>query len=81
MDLGTEVKPEAAADSGRLTHLKAVKGVLHTTTKLRETKTYAVKNRNPQERTVLIEHPVRAGFQLVSKDKPPRRPATCTASS
>ena len=28
--LGTEVKPEAAADSGRLTHLKAVKGILYT---------------------------------------------------
>jgi hypothetical protein len=70
VDLGTEVKPEVAADSGRLTHVKAVKGTLYTTTKLRETKTYAVKNRNPQDRTVLIEHPVRAGFQLVSKDKP-----------
>jgi len=31
--LGTEVKPEAAAGSGRLTHVKAVKGVLYTTTK------------------------------------------------
>ena len=58
------------ADSGTLTHVKAVKGVLYTTTKLRETKTYAVKNRNPQDRTVLIEHPVRPGFRLVSKDRP-----------
>jgi hypothetical protein len=64
------VKPEVSADSGRLTHLKAVKGTLHTTTKLRETKTYAVKNRNPQGRTVLIERPVRPGFKLVSKDRP-----------
>jgi hypothetical protein len=70
VDLGTEVKPEFAADSGRLTHVRAVKGTLHTTTKLRETKTYTVKNRNPQDRTVLIEHPVRPGFQLVSKNKP-----------
>jgi hypothetical protein len=70
VDLGTEVKPEVSADSGRLTHVRAVKGILHTTTKLRETKTYTVKNRNPQDRTVLIEHPVRPGFQLVSKAKP-----------
>ena len=70
VDLGIEVKPEVTADSGRLTHVKAVKGTLHTTTKLRETKTYTVKNRNPQDRTVLIEHPIRPGFQLVSKDKP-----------
>ena len=65
VDLGTEVKPEAAADSGRLTHLKAVKGVLYTTTKLRETKTYAVKSRNPQGRAVLIGHPVKDQSQLV----------------
>jgi DNA repair exonuclease SbcCD ATPase subunit len=70
VDLGTEVKPEVAAESGRLTHLKAVKGLLYTTTKQRETKTYTVKNRNAQDRTVLIEHPVRPGFNLVSKDKP-----------
>jgi hypothetical protein len=70
VDLGTEVKPEVAADSGRLTHVKAVKGVLYTTTKVRETRKYTVKNRNPQERTVLIEHPVRAGFRLVDTAKP-----------
>jgi hypothetical protein len=68
--LGTEVKPGAAADGGRLTHLKAVEGVLHSTTKLRETKTYTVRDRNPQDRTVRIEHPVRPDFQLVSKDRP-----------
>jgi hypothetical protein len=63
--LGTEVKPEVAADGGRLTHVKAVKGTLHTTTKLRETKSYTVKNHNPQGRAVLIEHPVRPEFKLV----------------
>jgi hypothetical protein len=69
VDLGTEVKPEVAADSGRLTHVKAVKGTLYTTTKLRETKTYAVKSRNPQDRAVLIEHPVRDQFQLAGTAK------------
>jgi hypothetical protein len=69
VDLGTEVKPEVSADSGRLTHVKAVKGVLHLTTKLRQTKTYTVKNRNPQDRAALIEHPVRDQFQLVGTTK------------
>ena len=70
VDLGTEVKPELSADGGRLTHVKAVKGVLHTTTKLRQKKTYTVKNRNQQDRLVLIEHPVRPPFQLVDTAKP-----------
>jgi hypothetical protein len=75
VDLGTEVKP-GAADSGRLTHVKAVKGTLYITTKaasppkLRETKTYTVRDRNPQGRTVLIEHPVRDQFQLADTAKP-----------
>jgi hypothetical protein len=69
-DLGAEVKPEAAVGGGRLTQVKVVQGLLYTTAKLRETETYTVKNRNPQGRTVLIEHPVRSGLQLVSKDRP-----------
>jgi hypothetical protein len=51
--------------------IKAVKGVIETTTKLRETKTYTIKNRNEAERLVLIEHPVRNEFKLVEdKGKP-----------
>jgi hypothetical protein len=69
VDLDTKVKPEAAADGGRLTQVKVIQGVLYITTKLRETKTYTVKNRNPQGRTVLIEHPVRDQFQLADTAK------------
>src|SRR6185437_16364817 len=70
IDLGTEVNPVPSTDNGRLTQVKAVKGILHTTTKLRESKTYTIKNRNDQERLVLIEHPVRNEFTLVSTAKP-----------
>jgi hypothetical protein len=69
--LGAESRPEAPADGGRLTHVKAVKGVLYiTTTKLREAKTYTVRERNPQGRVVLIEHPVRDQFQLAGATQP-----------
>ena len=70
IDLGTEVKPVPSSDNGRLTAVKAVKGVVYTTTKVRETKTYTIANRNDAERTVLIEHPVRNDFKLVDTDKP-----------
>ncbi len=46
VDLGTEVNPAPSSDNGRYTIIKAVKGVIETTTKLRETKTYTIKNRN-----------------------------------
>ena len=58
-----------SSDNGRITQVKAVKGILHTTTKVHETKTYTIKNRNDHERTVVIEHPVRNDFKLVSTDQ------------
>jgi hypothetical protein len=59
-----------SSDNGRITQVKAVKGILYTSTKVHETKTYTIKNRNDEGRTVLIEHPVRNDFKLVSTDKP-----------
>jgi hypothetical protein len=70
IDLGTEVDTKPSSDNGRLTKVKANKGILYTTTKIRQTKTYTVKNRNDAERAVLIEHPVRNEFKLVDTDKP-----------
>jgi hypothetical protein len=70
IDLGTEVDPKPSSDNGKLTNLKASKGILYTTTKVRESKTYTVKNRNDAERTVLIEHLVRPEFKLVDTAKP-----------
>jgi hypothetical protein len=70
VDLGTEVNPVPSTDDGRITKVKAVKGVIWTETKVRETKTYTVVNRNDQERVVLVEHPVRNEFKLGDTAKP-----------
>jgi hypothetical protein len=70
IDLGTEVNPVPSTDNGRIVEVKAVKGVIWTTNKLRETKTYTIKNRNDQERLVLVEHPVRNDFHLADTAKP-----------
>jgi hypothetical protein len=70
LDLGTEVNPVPSSDNGRITEVKAVKGLVHTASKIRETKTYQIKNRNEQERLVLVEHPVRNEFHLVKTVKP-----------
>jgi hypothetical protein len=73
VDLGTEVEPVVKQDAERFTLVKIVKGILHMTTKVRESKTYNVKNRSEQDRVVLIEHPYRPEFKLVSKEKPKER--------
>jgi hypothetical protein len=73
IDLGTEVEPVAKKQPDRLTKVKVNKGILYRTDKVREEKTYNVKNRSEHDRVVLIEHPFRADFNLVSKDKPAER--------
>ncbi len=73
IDLGTEVEPVAKRDPDRFTAVKIVKGILHTVTKVREIKTYNIKNRSEQDRLVMIEHPYRPDFTITSKDKPKER--------
>jgi hypothetical protein len=73
VDLGTEVEPVSKRDPDRYTLVKIVKGIVQTTTKIREIKTYNVKNRAEQDRVVLIEHPFRPDFKLVSKEQPKER--------
>jgi hypothetical protein len=72
IDLGTEVDPQNGPGSSRLTNIKSVKGIVTTTTKIREEKKYRIANRSQQDRTVLIEHPNRTNqqFKLVETDKP-----------
>jgi hypothetical protein len=70
IDLGTEVTAVPHSDNGKLTSVKVQKGIVHTLTKLRESKKYTVVNRSGQDRSVLIEHPFRPEFALVDTDKP-----------
>jgi hypothetical protein len=76
VDLGTEVNPVPSSDNGRYTMIKAVKGIIETTTKIRETKTYTIKNRNDVERLVMIEHPVRNEFKLMADKVKPTETAS-----
>jgi hypothetical protein len=73
VDLGTEVEAVTEQPRQTLTKVKAYKGILYTTTRQVESKTYRAKNRSEQDRTLLIEHPYRAQFRLTSKDKPAER--------
>ncbi len=76
VDLGMEVNPVLASDNGRITTVKVVKGILYSTTKLRETKTYTIVNRNDAERLVLVEHPVRNDFHLTDDVSKPAETAS-----
>jgi hypothetical protein len=70
IDLGTEVKPDSKSSPDQLTAVKVVKGVLQTTHKLRHTKSYQAKNRSEHDRVLIVEHPINAGWKLVTPEKP-----------
>jgi flagellin-like hook-associated protein FlgL len=70
VDLGTEVMAVPHSDNGTLTAVKVVKGIVYTTTKIKDSKDYTIANRSDTERVVLIEHPNRQDFKLTSQDKP-----------
>jgi hypothetical protein len=70
IDLGTEVQAVPHSDNGKITSVKVVKGIIHTKTKIKESKTYTIANRNDSERVVLLEHANRTDFKLTSEDKP-----------
>ena len=72
IDLGTEVDPQNGPGSGRITSVKANKGIVTTVRKVREEKKYRIANRSQTDRTLVIEHPNRTNqqFKLVETDRP-----------
>jgi hypothetical protein len=70
IDLGTEVQAVPESDNGRLTSVRIVKGIIYTKTKIKDSKTYTIANRNDTDRVVMVEHPNRTDFTLTTKDKP-----------
>jgi hypothetical protein len=73
IDLGTEVEAKAMNPPSRITKVSLQKGLLYSTTKLREERTYHAVNRSPNDRTLLVEHPYRAEFHLATDLKPAER--------
>jgi hypothetical protein len=72
IDLGTEVDAQVGPGTQKITSVKAVKGIVTTTTKVTEEKKYKIINRSQTDRTLLIEHPNRTNqqFKLVDTEKP-----------
>lgn len=66
MDLKTEVEPVSEPEQRELVTVSLRKGTLLTTHKAIAEKTYNIRNRDQKPHLVLIEHPVRADWQLAA---------------
>lgn len=73
VDLATEVAVEWERAPQRIVQLKIVRGVLHARRELREMATYRIRSTRDSERVLLIEHPVKPGWDLLEPDEAPER--------
>src|ERR1700691_1486113 len=69
-DLALNVSSKQGSDQQRVTRVRIHRGVMTHESELRETKTYTFRNADSSPRAVVVEHSVRAGYQLRSTAQP-----------
>lgn len=70
LDLGLEVATNRGTERVRVERVEIHRGVLRFHRRVVEKKTYTVRNNDAKPRTVILEHPVRAGWELTDTAEP-----------
>ena len=76
VDLAVTAGSKIGSEQERVTRVVVNKGLLTQKSEIREKKTYTFRNEDTSPRTMLIEHPVRRGYELRGS----ARPAETTAA-
>jgi hypothetical protein len=69
-DLALNVSSRNNTERERVSRVRINRGVMIQESEVRERKTYTFRNEDALPRTVIVEHPVRAGYQLCSEVQP-----------
>lgn len=69
-DLGVAVTTAFGSERQRISRVVLSNGVLTHHRAVNETRTYTIRNNDAEPRTVLIEHPARAGYRLTNAAEP-----------
>jgi hypothetical protein len=69
-DLALNVSSKLGSEQQRVTRVRVHRGVMTHESEAREKKTYTFRNEDSSPRTVVVEHPVRSGYQLRSTAQP-----------
>ena len=75
VDLGTRITEAFGSKAAVVREMHASRGVLNTRYAAEETRTYTVRNVDQKAKTLIIEHPLRPGYTLLSQ-KPKEKTAT-----
>jgi hypothetical protein len=70
VDLGSEVKSTATQKPGPKMAISVPGDQLRVQYTIRQTRKYTIRNRSPQDRLMVIEHPIRNNWKLVEPEKP-----------
>ncbi len=65
IDLGTRITTNFDSEERQVREIRASRGVLMAKGSREETKTYTIKNVDPRAKTLIIQHPLRAGYKLI----------------
>jgi hypothetical protein len=75
-DLGLLVDAKSESQQQQVTRVRINRGMMTTTSELREKKTYTVRNEDTTSRVVVIEHPARPDFKLDENGPQPEEKAS-----
>ena len=70
MDLAVNASSKNSTEQQRVTHVRVSQGTMWHDSEVREKKIYTFRNEDAAARTVIIEHPVRSGYELRSQAIP-----------
>lgn len=70
MDLAVNASSKNAVEQQRVTHVRVSQGTMWHESEVREKKTYTFRNEDSSARTVIVEHPVRRGYELRGQEPP-----------
>ena len=65
IDLGTRITTIFDSEQRQIREIRANRGIITAKASTEETKTYTIKNVDPRAKTLIIEHPLRAGYKLM----------------
>jgi hypothetical protein len=69
-DLGVNASSRDSIDQQRFARVRVLRGVMIQEAEVREKKTYTFRNEDTTSRTIIVEHPVRPGYELRSQPEP-----------
>jgi hypothetical protein len=75
VDLGTRITEAFGSKAAIVREIHASRGIVNTKYAAEETRTYTVRNVDQKAKTLILEHPLRSGYTLLS-EKPKEKTAT-----